>query len=63
MEGLYLLFAMIFMIWLYIVVPAQMAGRRDRSALGWVLISLFFSPIIAIIALLVLGHSGRNLQA
>lgn len=59
MEGIAALIAIIFVIWLYIVVPAQMAGRRDRSTVGWVLISLIFSPIVAIIALLVLGHPYR----
>jgi hypothetical protein len=59
LEGIFIIIAMIFVIWLYIVVPAQMAGRRDRSAIGWVLISLIFSPLAAIIALLVLGHPYR----
>jgi uncharacterized membrane protein len=59
MDGLFILVALVIAIWLYIVVPAQMAGRRDRSAVGWVLISLVFSPAVAIIALLALGHPNR----
>lgn len=50
---------MIFVFWLYIIVPAKMAERRGRSTIGWVLISLIFSPFIAIIALWVLGHPYR----
>ena len=59
MEGIFILLAVVFAFWLYIVVPAQMAERRERSAMGWVLISIIFSPIIAIIALLVLGVPYR----
>ncbi len=59
MEPIFLLLALIFGIWLYIFVPAKMAERRDRSVVGWVLISLIFSPFIAIIALWVLGHPYR----
>ena len=55
MEPILLLFVLIFGFWLYIFVPAKMAERRGRSAIGWVLISLIFSPFIAIIALWVLG--------
>jgi uncharacterized membrane protein len=62
MDGLFILVALVIAIWLYTVVPAQMAGRRDRSAVGWVLISLIFSPFVAIIALLVLGHPYRPEQ-
>ena len=53
------LLVLIFVFWLYIIVPAQMAGRRDRSVIGWVLISVIFSPLIAIIALMVLGYPYR----
>ena len=59
MEPILLLFALIFGVWLYIFLPAKMAERRGRSAIGWVLISLIFSPLIAIIALWVLGPPHR----
>lgn len=42
-------------LWLYIFLPAGMAERRNRSALVWVLISLFGSPILAVLLLLALG--------
>lgn len=61
MEDLFVLifglFALFVIVWFYIFLPAGMAERRNRSQIGWVLISLFFSPIIAIIALLVLGDA------
>ncbi len=41
--------------WLVILIPAEMAKHRDRSAIIWVLISLLFSPFLAIFLLWVLG--------
>lgn len=46
--GLFLAF------WLCVLLPADMAKNRNRSALIWVLISLFGSPILAILLLLAL---------
>jgi hypothetical protein len=38
-----------------------MAEARGRSAIGWVLVSLFFSPILAVFLLWVLGDApDRN---
>lgn len=58
-EGLFVLvlsgLALWLMLWLFILLPAKMARARKRSALIWVLISLLFSPIVAIFLLLVLG--------
>jgi hypothetical protein len=48
---------LLFAIWIYIWLPASMASRRGRSAIGWVLLSLIFSPLLSIIALLVLGRT------
>ena len=53
---LFLLLALVFAVWFWIVLPAKMAIRRNRSAVIWVLISLLFSPVIAIFLLLVLGQ-------
>lgn len=50
-----LLLALAFTFWLYIWLPASMAADRGRSSLGWVFLTIIFSPIITIIALLVLG--------
>jgi hypothetical protein len=41
--------------WLCILIPAEMAKGRNRSAIVWVLVSLLFSPILAIILLWALG--------
>jgi len=46
-----------FGLWLYILLPADMAERRNRSQLIWVLISIFGSPILACLLLLVLGDA------
>lgn len=52
-----LLIAAAFAVWLYILLPAGMAERRNRSKLIWVLISLVGSPILACLLLLALGNS------
>ncbi|NPD16260.1 hypothetical protein HOY34_13755 [Xinfangfangia sp. D13-10-4-6] len=55
--GIMIIFATWFSIWLMILVPADMARNRGRSALAWVLISLFFSPFLAILLLLIMGDA------
>ncbi len=48
-------------LWLFILLPARMAEARGRSAIGWVLVSLFFSPLLAVFLLWVLGDApDRN---
>ncbi|WRH63806.1 MAG: hypothetical protein RSE12_05565 [Fuscovulum sp.] len=64
-EGLFFLIvglaALYIALWLFILLPARMAEARGRSAIGWVLVSLFFSPILAVLLLWVLGDaSDRN---
>lgn len=51
--GLFFLFVSF---WLYILLPAGMAERRGRSTLGWILVSVIFSPILACLLLLFLGN-------
>ena len=46
--------------WFYILLPAGMAERRNRSQLIWVLISLVGSPILACLLLLALGDDGEK---
>lgn len=41
--------------WFYISLPSEMAQSRNRSALAWVLVSIFMSPILAIFLLWLLG--------
>jgi len=64
-EGLFVvivgLAALYFALWLFILLPARMAEARGRSAVVWVLLSLFFSPFMAIILLWLLGDAhNRN---
>lgn len=47
-------------LWLLILLPATMAEARGRSAVGWVLVSLFFSPFLAIFLLWLLGGLPRQ---
>lgn len=58
-EGLFLLLfwlaALYFTLWIFILLPARMAEARGRSSLGWVIVSLFFSPVLAIFLLWLLG--------
>ncbi|MCX7287262.1 MAG: hypothetical protein NTW20_06800 [Rhodobacterales bacterium] len=48
---------LVFLFWLAIILPAQMAGSRGRSAFIWVCISLVGSPLLAILLLLALGDA------
>lgn len=58
LSGLVLaVFVLWFALWIYILLPARMAERRNRSRLIWVLISLCFSPVLAILLLLALGEA------
>ena len=49
------LVALYFGLWIFILLPADMAKARGRSAFGWVLVSIFFSPILACLLLWLLG--------
>lgn len=64
-EGIFFLIvglaALYITLWLFILLPARMAEARGRSAIGWVLVSLFFSPILAVFLLWLLGDAqGRS---
>ena len=63
-EGLFVLIfglaALYFTLWLFILLPARMAEARGRSALGWVLVSIFFSPILACLLLWLLGDNPNR---
>ena len=52
--------AVFLVVWFYILLPAGMAERRNRSQLIWVLISLVASPILACLLLLALGDDGKK---
>lgn len=60
-EGLFFMIfglaALYFTLWIFILLPARMAEGRGRSAFGWVLISILFSPILACLLLWLLGNN------
>ena len=60
--NLFLVLAIVYVvIWLVILLPARMAGARGRSAVVWIFVSIFFSPILAVFLLLVLGDARGRL--
>jgi len=46
-----------FIVWLFILLPSNMASSRGRSAFSWVLVSIIFSPFLAIFLLWLLGEA------
>jgi hypothetical protein len=42
--------------WLYIGITKRMAESRNRDPLGWVLLSIFVSPLLTWIILLIVGY-------
>lgn len=51
----------IFVLWLYIFLPARMARKRERSVIGWILLFWILSPLWGIIILLVIGDSKKKI--
>ena len=48
---------MYFGVWLYVLLPADMARDRNRDPLIWALISIVGSPLLAILLLIALGDA------
>ncbi len=57
-----LIFILWLFLWLYIFLPAKMATKRGRSAIGWVLLFWIITPFWGIIALLVVGDSKQKIR-
>jgi len=57
------LIALGFYLALVFIVPTRMARQRGRSAFRWLLISIFVSPILAIVLLFLCGNAPRAAQA
>lgn len=55
----WLVAALAFTYWLFVLVPAEMAACRNRNVVGWVLISFLGSPPLAIVLLWMLGEKRR----
>ncbi len=49
------LVALVFAIWLAILLPARMARARGRRPLVWIAISLIGTPLLSIMLLVALG--------
>ena len=41
--------------WIYIGITRRMAKNRHRDPLGWILLSIFISPLLTWIILLIVG--------
>ena len=53
--------ALLFLWFFWVRLPAQMARKRGRSALGWVLLTWMLTPLWTIILLLILGDSDEKI--
>ena len=53
--------SLIILWYFWVRLPAKMARKRGRSALGWVLLTWILSPIWTVIILLVLGDSREKI--
>lgn len=49
-----------FIVWLYVLLPSDMARERRRDPMVWVLISIVGSPLLAILLLMALGDAPTN---
>ena len=54
--------ALLFLWFFWVRLPAQMARTRGRSALGWVLLFWFISPVWGIVLLLIVGDSKEKIS-
>lgn len=52
--------AFLYIFWIHI--PARMARKRGRSALGWVLLTWLLQPLWTIILLAILGDSPEKIR-
>ncbi|MBO5876908.1 MAG: hypothetical protein J6Q37_04620 [Bacteroidales bacterium] len=57
-----LIFVLAFGYIFWIHIPAKMARKRGRSALGWVLLTWILQPLWTIILLAVLGDSSDKIR-
>ena len=57
-----LIFILIILYIFWIHIPAKMARKRGRSALGWVLLTWILQPLWTIILLAILGDSSDKIR-
>lgn len=60
MDGGFFLVVLAIGFWFCIWLPASMAASRGRSVVGWLFLTLIFSPVFTVLALLVLGPTVRQ---
>lgn len=48
--------------YIWCILPARMARKRGRSALGWVILAWCISPFWACILLLILGDTREKIK-
>ena len=51
------LFGLLWAFFIRIYIAYRMAKNRKRDPLGWVLLSFFFSPVLAWVVLLIVGDA------
>lgn len=51
--------ALFFIYWIYVGITCRMAKARHRDPLGWVLLSIFVSPLLTWIILLIVGDGEK----
>lgn len=56
MRRLVVIAGLLFVLWLFILLPAGMASDRNRSPVAWVLLGLIFFPLLPVILLLMAGR-------
>ena len=56
------LVALTFLYIFWVHIPAKMARKRGRSALGWVLLTWLLQPLWTIILLAILGDSPEKIR-
>ena len=52
------LFGLLWAFFIRIYIAYRMAKNRHRDPLGWVLLSFFFSPLLAWVVLLIVGDAN-----
>ena len=57
-----IIIALILILWLYVFLPAKMARKRGRSAIGWVLLFWIISPLWGIVVLFALGDIKQKIR-
>lgn len=55
-------FVLILWFWIWFFLPANMAKKRGRSPIGWIILFWIITPFWGIIALFILGDSKKKIH-